>query len=109
MSVRLLTAAAALSILIGAGVAYCQHQEDGPSGPEPVDCVGVMWAAPPPAPPRRPDFRKDPGPPRREARREPRGERRAPTARTTRPAPLASASPRARGPRADIDVEFGGC
>lgn len=40
-SPRVLVGAAALAVLIGAGVAACQHQDDGP----PADpCTGVAYA-----------------------------------------------------------------
>lgn len=84
MNRRLLAVAAVLAILTGCGVAYCDNRGDEPPAPAPVDCIGVMWAAP--AATKRGTVKTGPDA-RREARREPRGERRAPELRKASPRP----------------------
>lgn len=99
MNGRLLVGAAALSILLGLSVAYCDHRGDGEDlGP----CAGVAYAVP--AATKTP---KGNPPPRREVWKEPHREERRQDVRKTSPQPSASSS--ARRNHIDLDLDMDGC
>ena len=99
MNGRLLVGAAALSILLGLSVAYCQNYGGGEDlGP----CAGVAWEAP--AATKTP--KGDP-PPRREVRKDPHREERRQDVRKASPQPSASSS--ARRNHIDLDLDMDGC
>lgn len=101
MNGRLLIGAAALSILLGLSVAYCDHRGDGEDlGP----CAGVAYAVPAATKTKTP--KGDP-PPRREARKDPQREERRQDVRKASPAPSASSS--ARRNYIDLDLDMDGC
>lgn len=98
---RAYAATAALAILAGAGVAYCQHQGDDPAAP--VDCAGVAYAVPAATKTKAPARRADTAP--REVRKEPRAKA-SPSAAAVSPSP--SSSPR-RHNHIDLDLDLDGC
>ncbi|MDX3345977.1 hypothetical protein PV387_23095 [Streptomyces sp. ME02-6987-2C] len=112
---KTLVAAAAVAVLVGTGVAACQHRDDVPVTTDP--CVGTAFAAqaPPAKPTKSASGNKNGDRPPADLRKPPRA---APSA-TRSKAPRATANSRPSTssplhghghlPHVDIDLELDGC